>query len=207
VRLLLIRHGQSEGNASGVVQGRLDFGLSTLGREQAEVTAARLAAERVERVIASPLRRAMETADPIARALGLDVEPVDGLLEYDIGAISGLTGPQIRERYPDVVAAYARGERPGFPGEEGRDIFFARVREVLESRNASGQAIAAIAHGGVIGGLCYAAVGLDYSRSGVFQAANCSITEIRRDFAGRLVLHRHNDTCHLGPLVTTVDRG
>jgi broad specificity phosphatase PhoE len=201
-RLILVRHGQSEGNASGVVQGHLDFGLSELGRLQAEATARRLAAESIDRVVASPLLRAHGTAEAIADALGLEVEAERGLLEYDIGVISGLTGPQIRERFPEIAAAFARGERPRFEGEEGRDVFLARIREVLERLRSLGGTSVAVAHGGVVGAACYAALGLDYTRPGMFQAANCSITELVEGRHGGLVLQRHNDTCHLRGLTS-----
>lgn len=207
MRLLLIRHGESEGNARGVVQGHMDFGLSAIGREQAAATAESVAREPVDRVISSPLRRASETALVIGTRLGLPVEPERGLMEYDIGGASGLTPAEIRVRHPEVLEAFARGERPQYPGEEGREVFLARVRGVLEQLMPLQETILAITHGGVISSLCSDVMGIDGRRPGVFQAANCSITELVTDRAGRLVIRRHNDTCHLASLVTTVDRG
>lgn len=207
LRIIVVRHGQSEGNANGVIQGRLDFGLSDLGWRQAEATAARLARERVDRVIASPLRRAWDTATVIAGALGLVAEARDELLEYDIGAISGLTGRQVRERFPGIVAAYQRGERPRFPGEEGREEFLLRVSALLRDHRDADETVVAVAHGGVVGALCYAALGLDYGRPGMFRVANCSVTEFARDRSGRVVLQRVNDTCHLGDLLSENDGG
>ncbi len=207
MHLYLVRHGQSEGNARGVLQGRLDFGLSELGRRQAEATAARLLSERVDRVVSSPLLRAAQTAEAISAALGLPVEPEPALQEYDVGDVSGLTGPEIRERFPEVRAAYARGERPRFPGEEGRDVFNARVTSFLARHRDGDETIVAIAHGGVVSELCYLVLGVDGGRRGLFEVANCSITEVRRDRAGRLVLQRHNDVCHLDGLITRTDRG
>ena len=209
MRLIFVRHGQSEGNASGVVQGRLDFGLSELGCRQAEETARRMKQEPIDRVLASPLRRAAETARFIAEAHGLVVEPEPALLEYDIGAVSGLTGPEIRARHPEVSAAYARGERPRYPGEEGREAFHARVSALLESlgQHRSNDAIVAVAHGGVINAVCAIVLGVDVRRPGLFQVANCSLTELATDRSGRFVLRRHNDACHLDGLLTTVERG
>ncbi len=207
MRLLIVRHGQSEGNASGVIQGHLDFGLSELGWRQAEATAARLAGEKVDRVIASPLKRAWDTAGVIAGALGLEAEARPALTEYNIGAISGLTGPQVRERFPEMMAAYQRGERPRFPGEEGREEFLQRVSTVLHGLRDTGETVVAVAHGGVVGALCYAALGLDYGRPGMFRVANCSITEFARDRTGRVVVQRVNDVCHLGDLLSDGDRG
>jgi broad specificity phosphatase PhoE len=207
MRLLLVRHGQSEGNATGVVQGHVDFGLSALGWRQAEATAATLAALKVDRVVSSPLRRAFDTATVIGAAVGVEIEAFPGLMEYNIGEASGLTGPQIRERFPDIMSAYRRGERPQFPGEEGREIFLQRVSGVLEELRDTDLSVVAVAHGGVVGALCYAALGLDYGRPGLFRVANCSITEFGRDRAGRVVVHRINDICHLGEHVTANDLG
>jgi len=209
MRLILIRHGQSEGNASGVVQGRLDFGLSELGERQALATSLRLRDAKIERIITSPLRRAAETARAIAEPHGLLVEPEPALMEYDIGVVSGLTGAEIRERHPEVAAAYARGERPRFPGEEGREAFRQRVSAVVHAIHEAGstETIVAVAHGGVVNAVCGIVLGLDIRRPGVFQVANCSLTELVTDRTGRLVLRRHNDVCHLDGLMTSNDRG
>lgn len=207
MRLLLVRHGQSEGNATGVVQGHTDFGLSELGVRQARATAGRLTELPVDRILTSPLTRAAETARIIAGERGIEIEREPALLEYDIGEASGLTGPQIRERFPDVLDAFARGERPVFPGEEGRDVFHTRLGGLLERLKMEDETVVAVAHGGVVAAYCYLVLGLDVNRRGMFQVWNCSITEIATDRAGRLVIVRHNDTCHLAGIETAIDRG
>jgi len=190
------------------MQGRLDFGLTPLGHRQAAATAERLRKEAIHRVVASPLTRATTTAGTIAAALGIPVEPEPGLMEYDIGEVSGLTGAEIRARYPEVTAAWSRGERPRFPGEEGRDVFAARVAAVLEALRSRDETVLAVAHGGVNQALCRLTLGLEVGAfgRGAFSVANCSITEIVRDRAGGLVLLRHNDVCHLEGLATEADR-
>lgn len=207
MRLILIRHGESEGNASGVIQGRLDFGLSETGVRQACATAAFLAEVGPDRLVTSPLRRATQTAEILAGQLGRAPLPMPELMEYDIGQASGLTAGELRRRFPEVFAAVAAGHRPTFPGEEGRDNFAARLRKALDQLAEAGGTTIAVAHGGVISSLCHLAVGIDVNRPGAFHVANCSITEIVRDRAGRLVVARHNDTCHLSGMVTFTDRG
>ena len=207
MRLILVRHGESEGNAAGVLQGRLEYGLSALGKRQAGLTARRLADSGADRVISSPLGRATETAAPIAEALALQLTLDPALAEYDIGDAGGLTPTQLRERFPEILNARAVGQRFQYPGEEGREVFHARLHSALEHlRPVEGTTIA-VAHGGVIGAMCHMVVGLDLHRPGIFQVGNCSITEITRDRAGRLVLSRHNDMCHLAGIETTLDRG
>lgn len=209
MRLLLVRHGQSEGNAAGIVQGSMDFGLTELGLIQAQVTAERLAREEVTRIVSSPLRRAADTAHAIGAGAGVAIEFDDGLREYDIGAASGLTAAQIRERSPEVIEARRRGERIPYPGEEGRESFHERLHAVLgrvREREGGGTTVA-VAHGGVVGAMCQIVVGLGPKHRGLFEAANCSVTEIVLDRGGRLVISRHNDTCHLDGIVTRIDRG
>ncbi len=202
-----MRHGQSEGNASGIVQGHLDFDLTDLGRQQALATAERFRAEKIDRVIASPLKRAFNTALTIAAPHGIDIEAEPALMEYNLGEVSGLTGVQIRERFPEIRKSYAAGIRPVFPGEEGRDLFMVRVGRVLDAWAESAQTLVAVAHGGVITALCYAVTGIETRRPGLFEIANCGVTELVLDRAGRKVIARHNDTCHLEGLLTRVDRG
>ncbi|MGD9933332.1 MAG: histidine phosphatase family protein [Dehalococcoidia bacterium] len=202
-RILLVRHGLSEGNAAGIIQGRTDFGLTELGHRQARLTAERLAGEAPVRVFSSPLKRAWQTAEPIAAALGLTIDADPDLQEFDVGAVSGLTGPQARERFPDLAKLWPHA----LPGAESRDVFHQRIRASLDRMVAMDATVVAVAHGGVVSGICYALLGLDTSRRGVFETANCAVTEITKDRGGRLILTRMNDTCHLAQLVTVVDRG
>ncbi len=207
MRLILVRHGESEGNAAGVLQGVLDFGLTQRGRLQAKALAGRLKSEPIDRLIASPLRRAADTANIIAARTGHKIAWDDSLKEYDIGEASGLTGAQMRERYPTSAEAYVRGDHVRFPGEEGRDVFHARIDAWVRSIRQQPGTTLAVAHGGVVAAICYNVLGLDPKRRGMFSIANCSITEVQEDRRGQLVLHRQNDSCHLEGIITEIDRG
>ncbi len=197
MHLVLVRHGESEGNAAGIIQGRVDYGLSPRGHAQAAATAAELGSVPAARLLTSPLRRAQETAASIGQALGLEPCPDPALLEYDLGEVSGLTIAELRARYPEALRANARGRRFAFPGEEGRDVFQARLQGLLDTLADSEGTTIAVAHGGVISALCRMVVGMEAAAMGAFEVANCSLTEVTRDRTGRLVLARHNDTCHL----------
>ena len=206
-RIILVRHGESEGNAAGVLQGRLDFALSELGRRQAGLTAERLATSGAYQVISSPLLRASATAALVAERLGLTLRLDPDLAEYDIGDASGLSPAELRDRFPEVIQARAAGQRLRFPGEEGRDTFQRRLELILARMAGAEGTTIAVAHGGVISAMCHMVVGLDVNRPGAFQVGNCSLTELRPDRAGSLVIHRHNDTCHLAEIATFADRG
>lgn len=203
MRLLLIRHGESVGNAEGRYQGHTDYPLTERGRDQARRLARRLAGVPLAAVYTSTLARAAQTAAIIAEPHGLPVADLPDVREYDVGpAISGLTWREVRERHPEVWAAFRErsGPYPALPGEEGREAFRARVSAALwalEEPHPDG-VVAVVTHGGPIAVFCLAVLGLPYRRPLPFQLDNASLTavEVR---GGRGTLLTVNDTCHLAP--------
>jgi len=105
MEIYVIRHGLSEANLKGVIQGHADSSLSETGRQQANLLGQYLARENVQpvRIFASPLRRARETASIIASNLSgsTEVEPVEGLKEIDVGTLSGLSLEESLKQYPN----------------------------------------------------------------------------------------------------------
>ena len=100
--LYLIRHGESVPNVTPIIGGmRGDEGLTDRGREQARLLEERLRTEdlRADQLYASTLPRALETAEYVARALGLPVQKDDALHELRPGDADGLTVDEWRERY------------------------------------------------------------------------------------------------------------
>jgi len=89
-QLLLVRHGQTDANAAGLLLGRTDPPLNDAGRAQAAAAAARVASFAPERVLTSPLLRTVETAEIVAARCGLAVEVEDRLIEVDYGEYDGL---------------------------------------------------------------------------------------------------------------------
>lgn len=145
-RILLVRHGQSEWNASGRWQGRADPPLTGEGRRQAAFASEAIGV--VDAIISSPLQRAWMTATILAEMTG--VGPVDvhpDLVERDAGEWTGLTVAQIDDRYG---ADREAGRRP--PGWEEESTVLARVvaavRELAE-RYPGGELVA-VTHGGVM---------------------------------------------------------
>ncbi|OWJ66138.1 histidine phosphatase family protein [Inquilinus limosus] len=86
---LFLRHGQSTANRDGVIAGSTDAALTELGEAQAREAAAALAGSGIRRIVASPLSRALRTAEAVADALGLPVETDAGLVERDWGVLEG----------------------------------------------------------------------------------------------------------------------
>jgi probable phosphoglycerate mutase len=100
--VFLARHGETDWNREGRMQGRLGATLNATGRAQAQALAGVARSLGVRSVIASPLPRALETAETVASALGCSVVRCDALMELDFGACSGLTEREIDERFPGL---------------------------------------------------------------------------------------------------------
>ena len=102
--ITLLRHGESDGNAAGIIQGQLDHPLTALGRQQAEILARRWKARGVtfDFVIASPLSRARQTAEIVAGELGLTLELDPVWMERSFGLGEGLSGEAIRQQNPQA---------------------------------------------------------------------------------------------------------
>ena len=132
-RLLMLRHGQTEHSAQRRYSGRADLPLTELGERQAAVAAARLAnTNGVAAVVSSPLRRARQTAQPVADALGVPLTVHDGLIETDFGAWEGLTFAEARERDPDLHTRWLTDTSVAPPGGESMDAVHRRVRRVRD---------------------------------------------------------------------------
>lgn len=125
MRLLLLRHGQTDWNAAERYQGRTDIELNATGLQQAEDAARRLAETDLHAVYASPLGRARRTAEIAVRDRGLDITLDDGLMETAGGDWEGLTYAEISARWPQDFAAWRAahpehgpvgGETPGRAG-------------------------------------------------------------------------------------------
>ena len=107
MKLILVRHGETQPNKDGRILGVGDAPLNTRGRAQARAVAGALEEYLPFRLYTSPVARAMETAEAIAAALKVPRMPLDALAEADAGELEGLTGKEMRERYPDFARRWA----------------------------------------------------------------------------------------------------
>lgn len=159
--LLLIRHGESEADILKVHEGRADFSLTERGREQAAAMG-RWAADhyRIERIFASPLRRAAETASFLSKATGIPVEYDEDLMEFNNGLLAGLPFEEAARRYPRI---------PDLPpdksvyGQESQYEFRERADRALKrclEKIPEGTTAAIVSHGGMINQLFASLIGL-----------------------------------------------
>jgi broad specificity phosphatase PhoE len=130
--LYLVRHGESAGNVNPGLRRGDDPPLTDRGRAQATRAAAALGPAGLEAVFCSSLRRARETAEVIGSAAGLEIQPVDGFGEVDMGALSNSDRPEDRAAREVIFSAWLAGDRSrSFPGGEDFAAVAGRVREGL----------------------------------------------------------------------------
>ena len=127
--LCLTRHGETDWNRQGILQGWLDVPLNEHGREQAHAMATQFAGEEFSAVWCSPLARARETAEVIARHLGLPApQSHEGLKERHFGAIQGIPKSELAERNPVLLEQILRrNPQAQFVGGESMDEFADRL--------------------------------------------------------------------------------
>jgi 2,3-bisphosphoglycerate-dependent phosphoglycerate mutase len=185
--LLVVRHGESEGNALGQLQGHFDSPLTPLGRAQARRAGAWLKAHgpRWSAAYASPLARAKETAEIIIGQTGYPEATLDDdLREVGAGDLEGLTRDDIWKRYPKFVdrGVTDLGDFAEFGGE-GYEQVQARVHRLLariESRHRAGaDVVLVVAHGGILFQIVKAAVCVPVPRVCILQWGNCTATLLR----------------------------
>ena len=206
-RILLIRHGQSEGNAERRFGGHTPTPLSALGRRQAEATARALAAaESVTAIYSSDLLRAVETAAPLARALRLEINESDAFRERSVGHMEGLTFEEAAQKFPDEYAALLHRDFDHVlsGGESYRQLLDRAARELDRAVAAhSGGTVAVFSHTGTICILVLHLMGaLDAPtlRPVWLATANCGIARVQLRTDGFVRVDAINDTRHLASL-------
>lgn len=205
--VLLLRHGQTDANAAGIVQGHLPTPLNATGLEQSRRLAGRLThyEPRLTRLVSSPLVRAVQTVGPLAATLALPAVEDPRWTERDFGSASG--------KPADITRIMTHGQPSAVAPDdaEPRDTFDARVREALDTLPA-GEVTAVVTHGGVIGSVLrqildrrIPTTNPPADRSHI---PNCSITHLRRDHpAGPWTIVLLCDASHEQELRTTADAG
>jgi len=200
MRLILVRHGETDSNKAGLALGRADVELNEHGRWQAQRLAASLKDEPIAAIYSSPLKRALATAEPIASSHGLAVQVDEGLMEMDIGEMEGLTFQQVGERYPQFLRLWLGGQAAYEPMPGGERLLDVQERawqaiERIGQRQEQGT-VAVVTHNFVILTLLCRVLGLelaDFRRLRHSVAAK-SVLEMGRD---RTIVMSFNDTCHL----------
>ncbi|MFF0457813.1 histidine phosphatase family protein [Nocardia africana] len=201
--LLLIRHGESAParpeKPFSVVDGQGDPGLAPEGHWQAERTAERLAAERIDAVYVTTLRRTVQTAAPLTARLGLTAFVEADLREVHLGEWEGgLFRKMVADRHPIAQRMQAEERWDVIPGGESAQKFAARVCDAVERLAVEhpDQRLAVFTHGGVIGqALSHATGSRPFAFHGVDNGSISHIVVTGKSW----IVRCFNDTAHLGP--------
>lgn len=149
--ITLVRHGETEDNSAGRICGLREVGLNQAGRAQAEALADELADREIAAIWTSPLRRARETAEPVAARHGLSPRTHAGLRESERGAWSGRLVADLRAEFPAEFLSFERGDPDfGFPGGETLAGHTARVRDALLEISTADLPALVVCHSGTI---------------------------------------------------------
>jgi broad specificity phosphatase PhoE len=209
--ILILRHGQTDANANGVLQGHRPTSLNALGRLQADRLAHRLLMmmPAIEILVSSDLPRALQTAQPIAAALDLEIVVDARWRERGFGDLEGRTLGELE------IWRTASGTIDP-PGGESSAVFRQRVHAALSSvveQYATCACVAVVTHGGVVRSV------LQQLGSGLLPVAhlqeppvvdpiaNASILHLTLDAGGLWSAVRVNDDTHLDGITTALDAG
>jgi 2,3-bisphosphoglycerate-dependent phosphoglycerate mutase/probable phosphoglycerate mutase len=167
-RLVLVRHGETDYNAAGRMQGHLDSELTERGREQIRRAAPVLAGYDPARLISSDLTRAALTAERVGEACELPVKLDPRLRETHLGEWQGLTLAEVEDGWPGLIAQWRADPGWAPPGGESRVDVAARVTPLVEElvqemSDDPPETVLLFTHGGLIASLTCALMGLPTS--------------------------------------------
>ncbi|MCH7735982.1 MAG: histidine phosphatase family protein [Chloroflexi bacterium] len=201
--LLIVRHGETEWNAEGRIQGHTDIGLSEKGAEQARSLGGRLAGLPIDVAYTSDLRRSSETAKLALGDRDIVLIETPMLREYHKGAFEGMTLAEIKAQFPDEYPKYLVKDLGYAPegGETTRDAS-ARMKKIFNQIRSDhlNENVLVVSHGGVLRAAMASLLGMPLEGNWSFVFGNCGLTmlDTHEDNA---VLRLFNDTSHLNGTV------
>jgi len=207
-RLVLVRHGQTAGNADRLLHGRTDLPLNETGLLQAERAAARIRERfEIDAIVSSPLQRASTTTGIIGRSFGIKPVHDHKLQEIDFGDFEGITVGQFLAEHPELAAkAFDPTNKDlAWPNGESRTNFHRRVAKAFKgiSRKYKNHTVAVVSHGGVLGSFLGQVRGASPDDWQAYRLANCAISWIDIVPDGTFV-HSVNDCDHLDGMISVV---
>lgn len=197
-KLVLVRHGETDWNVAEIFRGRLDVELNETGRRQAEQLGQYLADREITSIFSSPLKRATETAEIVARKHHLKVEVAPELNDYHFGEWQGLSHQQVREKYPELFGEWLKNPQlVTVPGGESLGDVRKRVLGLVDKVVSRGEGTCLlVSHRVVNKVLICALLSLDNTHFWNIRLDTCGLTTFTYE-EERFILTRHNDTSFL----------
>jgi len=196
MEIFLCRHGQTEHNSNGIVQGQMESRINGKGKEQARKLRDRLAGSDISKVYSSSMTRALETAEIVAEPHDVEIEEVDELKEVARAEFEG-------ERFEDLIEEITNAETEDYlwKPEGGESLEELKDRSVKFLNGIKEQhreeRIIVISHGGTISSTLMGLLGHSARNSYRIKQGNCSVNELKWSSDKSWSIHSVNDTSHL----------
>jgi broad specificity phosphatase PhoE len=203
--LILARHGETVWNVEKIYRGRMNVNLDEVGIKQAELLGKYLSNRELEAIYSSPLKRAIDTANIIARYQKIGVHIAEGLIDFDYGEWQALPEQEAKRLYSTLHNEWHDNpHKVRMPGGESLEDVKSRAIEVVNDVLFKYQgSVVLVSHRVVNKVLICSLLGLDNSYFWNIKQDVGGIT-IFNYVDGRFVLTRHNDTSHLRELQKSV---
>lgn len=202
--IYIARHGETEWNAQGRIQGHTDINMSDKGRQQAQALAQRLSQISFDVAYSSDMSRTSETAQIVLGESGVPLHTTPQLREYNKGVFEGLTVHEYARKYPDLYHASLLNDLDFAPiGGETIRQSTARMAQFVHSLKERhlDDTVLIVGHGGSLRSFIVALLSLPPEANWKFAMDNCALSIIRT-YTDNAVLHLYNETSHLNGLRT-----
>ncbi|HJA72077.1 MAG TPA: histidine phosphatase family protein [Candidatus Lachnoclostridium stercoravium] len=203
MKIYLIRHGQTDWNLEGKIQGRHDVSLNETGSKQAELLAMGMDKRPVVQIFSSRQKRALETAQAVGRRQHVAVTVIDGLEEVEFGEWEGKTWDEISREYPEEFKVWCTEPAEIVPpGGESRPQIYRRIGNALKEilRRSRGD-IAIVSHGAALAYMVSIMLEKELGDHDEIIVKNASISTVEYDReTGKFHMAEANDVSHLKAL-------
>lgn len=203
MKIYLIRHGQTDWNLEGKIQGRHDVSLNKTGLKQAELLAMGMDKRPVVQIFSSRQKRALETAQAVGRRQHVAVTVIDGLEEVEFGEWEGKTWDEISREYPEEFKVWCTEPAEIVPpGGESRPQIYRRIGNALNEilRRSRGD-IAIVSHGAALAYMVSLMLEKELGDHDEIIVKNASISTVEYDReTGKFHMAEANDVSHLKAL-------
>ena len=200
--IYLVRHGQTAWNKEEIFRGRTDIPLDETGLREAQLAAGYFRGKEIHAIYSSPLLRAFQTAQEIAKVCGLGVTPLQGIIDMNFGGWEGRSLQEVREKDQERYRQWREEpHRVKIPGGETLDEVRVRSMATLEKmvESHSGRTLVFVSHRVINKVILCGIVGLDNSHFWQIGQDTTAINLIEHK-NGIYILSLLNETCHLKSL-------
>ena len=208
MKIIIVRHGESEGNTKEIFAGVTNVPLTKRGNDQAEKTARYILENyKIDRIYSSPRQRAYDTALPVSKALGIEIEKCDAFMEINGGEWEGLLFSDLPHMYKDEFDIWINRQSEAVcPGGESVKEVYRRANDALLkiAEENSGKTVLITSHATPVKAICCGVLYGDVGKmSEMNWVSNASVTEIEYNDGGFSVVKMGYDK-HLSGMVTSL---